>query len=247
MVVCCCDGSVDGILTAVFEAWSADIRTSRIQVPGESNIEWFAEYVQVDSDAGKASRVARKVISAMGSDAFEMIYMAAITEAADRGDAILQFIRKGLRVGPGIVDDLQDRYVMRVFELRRMAWREYQHYRGFLRFRQQGDYLLAKIEPKNDLTTVLLQFFADRLSKENFVIADMTRAKAGVHKRDGGYYIADIDTEAVRALECSRTEQDISELWDIFTKSIAIESRYNPGLQRQNMPLRFRKYMDTSK
>ena len=75
----------------------------------------------------------------------------------------------------------------------------------------------------------------------------MTRAKAGVHKRDGGYYIADIDTEAVRALECSRTEQDISELWDIFTKSIAIESRYNPGLQRQNMPLRFRKYMDTSK
>lgn len=244
MIVCCCDGSVDGILTAVFEAWSVDIRTARIQVPGNNNMEWFADYTDVAVDYDKAGRVVKAVNEKMGEAAFEMVYLAAITDAPDRGDAILQFIRKGMRIGAQITEDLQDRYVMRVFELQRSSKREYEHYRGFLRFRQQGGYLLAKFEPKNDIITLLVQFFSDRLKQERFAIVDMLRAKAAVYEPEAGYYITGIDTQAVGELRYDTDEEDIRELWNTFEKSIAIEARYNRELQQQNMPIRFRKYMD---
>lgn len=130
MIVCCCDGTVDGILTAVFDAWAAGVNDSRISI-GKGNIEWFADYIDIVTDSAKASRVAAKVIAVMGYDAYEMIYFAAVSGADDRGDAIFKFIRKGLRAGCGIVNDLHDKYVMRVFELHRASQREYQHIRGF--------------------------------------------------------------------------------------------------------------------
>ena len=244
MVVCCCDGSVDGILTAVFEAWSIDIKTSRIQVPGNSNMEWFADYREVATDSEKAARVTRAIINRISEEAFEMVYMAALTNAADRGDAILQFIRKGMRIGPQITSDLQDRYVMRVFEMYRNCSKEYQHYRGFLRFRQQGEYLLAKFEPKNDIITMMVQFFSDRLRQEKFVIVDMIRFKAGVYAPESGYCITEVEPDTISMLRYDTEEDYFRELWNTFERNIAIEARYNMKLQQQNMPLRFRKYMD---
>lgn len=241
MIVCCCDGTVDGILTAVFDAWTAGVNDSRISI-GKGNIEWFADYIDVVTDSAKASRVAAKVIAVMGYDAYETIYFAAVSGADDRGDAIFKFIRKGLRVGCNIVNDLHDKYVMRVFELHRASRREYQHIRGFLRFRDCKGYLIARIEPKNNICEILMQFFEDRLKQERFIIIDVVRGIAGVHDGNVSYmtYMEDDMLAGIRDMEIT---DEFGELWKVFEDNIAIKSRYNPGLQRQNLPLRFRKYM----
>ncbi len=244
MVICCCDGSVDGILTAVFEAWSTDIRTSEISVDRHGNMVLFAEYRDVVTDYDKAARVASAVINKISPEAYELVYYACLSDDAERGNAVLQFIRKGIRNGAAVVDDLQDRNVMKVFELKRNAFREMEHYRGFLRFVQQGDYLLARFEPRNDLLVPLADFFGDRLLQENFVIADMTRGKAAVHRAYESFYLCDIDPELIRNIEYEDEEKVINSLWKTFERTIGIEARYNPELQRQNMPLRFRKYMN---
>lgn len=244
MVICRCDGSVDGILTAVFEAWSIDIKTSEISVNRHGNMVMFAEYRDVETDYGKAARVASAVINKISPEAYELVYYACLSCDEERGNAILQFIRKGMRMGAAVIDDLQDSNVMKVFEMKRNAFREMEHYRGFLRFVQHGDYLLARFEPRNDLLVPIADFFGDRLMQENYAIVDMARGKSAVHRAREPFYLCDVDAELIRDIEYEDEEKVINGLWKTFESTIGIEARYNPELQRQNMPLRFRKYMN---
>ena len=44
-------------------------------------------------------------------------------------------------------------------------------------------------------------------------------------------------------LTYSEDEKQLQKLWKLFVNTIAIKERVNPKLQRQMLPLRFRKYM----
>ena len=50
MVICRCDGTVDGILTAVFDAWSIDINSTESFVCNNDNMVIFAEYRDVETN-----------------------------------------------------------------------------------------------------------------------------------------------------------------------------------------------------
>ena len=247
MVICRCDGTVDGILTAVFDAWSIDINSTEISVCNNDNMVIFAEYRDVETNQEKASRVSRAVKEKISPEAYEMVCYACLSSDPERGNAVLQFIRKGFRVGPGIINKLQDDAVMKIFSMRRNCTREIQHYMGFVRFRQQGEYLFAKFEPHNNILVPIAEFFADRLMQENFVIADMKRNMAAVHAAGGECFVCKVDAGVIASLKYDDDEETVRKLWDTFQRSISISARRNEKLQRQNMPLRFRKYMDIRK
>ena len=44
-------------------------------------------------------------------------------------------------------------------------------------------------------------------------------------------------------LQYSAEEKDMQRLWKLFVDTIAIKERINTDLQRQMLPLRYRKYM----
>jgi len=46
---------------------------------------------------------------------------------------------------------------------------------------------------------------------------------------------------AVRELEFDGKEAAVRDLWKLFFKTAAIKERTNPKLQRQNVPLKYRK------
>lgn len=244
MVICCCDGTFDGILTAVFEAWVIDVNTTEIAIGTEGNMVLFAEYKDVVTDTEKAARVARSIISKISHEAYETIYKASLSEDPERGNAILGFIRRGFSIGRGVVHDLANPSVLKVFELSRNTGREAHHYLGFLRFMKHEQFLLAKLEPKNDIMTLITDHFTDRLEQENFLIVDMRRAKAAVHRASSEYFITDVDLDFVKTIRAVQEEDEYRQLWEVFENTIAIEARVNLKLQKQNMPLRYRKYMD---
>lgn len=247
MVICKCDGTPEGILTAVFDAWEIDIKTSEISVTPNDNMVLFGEYHEVVTDFSKAERVRRTVIRRISSYAYEMVFFACCSTDPDRGNAVLQFIRRGIKIGADVVNDLKNHYVMKVFELYRNVKRELMHFRGFIRFRQQGKYLMAKYNPNNDILIPMADFFSDRFMRENFMIVDMNRNKAAVHYSCRDHFITSVDREIIEHLKIEDSETEIIELWETFEKTIAIEARHNPKLQQQNMPLRFRDYMDLRK
>ncbi|MFW6286708.1 MAG: TIGR03915 family putative DNA repair protein, partial [Candidatus Sumerlaeota bacterium] len=96
-------------------------------------------------------------------------------------------------------------------------------------------------EPDHNVIMMLAWHFKQRLRAERWVIHD--------RKRDIG--LAWDGKQLHEVLEFPETTEDIlshdeafyQELWRTFTRSIAVESRKNPKLQRQFMPRRYWKYL----
>lgn len=244
MVICCCDGTFDGILTSVFEAWLIDPETTEISVGREGNMVLFAEYREVVTDSTKAGRVAKSIVNKISREAYEMVYQASLSPNPDRANAIFGFIKRGYQLGRSVIYDLTNPHVGKVFELSRNTSREAHHYTGFLRFLKHGEYLLGKFEPKNDIITLIADHFVDRLYQENFLIVDLVRRKAMVHPARQEYFISQVDVDYIQQLQVTDSEEEYRQLWEVFETTIAIEARINPKLQQQNLPLRYRKYMD---
>ena len=85
---------------------------------------------------------------------------------------MLGFLVRAFKVGQRIMEHMTDKYVMEVFELSRKVNKEADKIRGFIRFSDNGNYLLAQFEPKCDMIPVVMWHFVDRYPGENFVFDD---------------------------------------------------------------------------
>ena len=155
MIVCCCDGSVDGIFTAIYRAWEIGTSRTSISVTEGEDMELFSEYRFFEPDSSLAAKVASTIRSRLSPEIFSQVYHAAISGANDRGNVIYHFLIDAFKVGSGIVNHLVNPYVMRLFELDRNVRRESHNYLGFLRFGQyrdsHGSFMLARFAPHNNI------------------------------------------------------------------------------------------------
>ena len=101
MVIFYCDGSVDGIFTAVYDAWASRLGHENValRIGGQMNYELFAEYRKTGTDTGKAQKVARSVRRKMGLDAYQTIYQAALSKEPERADCIYRVLVRPAKPG----------------------------------------------------------------------------------------------------------------------------------------------------
>ncbi len=244
-----CEDSIEGILTGVYEAYvlRRDPRQIHLQTAEEENYRLFTEYQTVQADFDKSEKVLRTIYRRFGMKTYAQICQAMLSYDTQKADAVYHTIAAGLsgNYRGDLMEHLSNRYVHKVFELSRHTWGEYDHMRGFLRFQElKNQVLLARYSPKNDLTTMLMPHFADRFPKENFVIYDEQRMYYAVHPKDKQWYLVrgELPFEKDEE-EYSQDEALYQLLYSHFCKSIAITERKNLYLQRNMLPLRFRKYM----
>ncbi|MBD5137317.1 MAG: DNA metabolism protein [Lachnospiraceae bacterium] len=244
-----CEDSFEGILSCIYDAWVVMNQNGKDNVAivcGENyNMELFMEYVQVEKNREKSFKVAESIKRKMSFHIYNDIYRTAVSDVSDKADLIFRYLQHGFRMGRRVSECLAIPEIMEVTKISKNVLREYDHLRGFLRFGQITENVLsAEIEPKNDILDMLGNHFSDRLSSENFIIKDMGRKKTLVHKQYCDYYIINNmlpDTGDNGVM--SGNEGYYEELWKVFFETIAIDSRKNYELQRNNLPLRFRKYM----
>lgn len=159
-----------------------------------------------------------------------------------------------------VMGNLKNPFVHRVFELARFTANEAHYHVEFLRFRElENGILYAPIGPKNNVITFIVPHFADRLPLENFVIHDTLREIYALHPAGGEWYLvsggqepwnngltgdnATCDSLTDDRFNFSQEEKKYSELFTHFFHTIAIKERRNGQLQRNMLPLRYRKYM----
>ena len=256
MIIVCCDGTVNGIFTAIYRAWEIGTSKTKISVSQNENIEMFAEYMTVESDEILASKVTDSIKRKISDKAYEQVYHAALSYESDRGEAIYRFLIEGFRHGADIIYRLGLPCVQRIFQLNRNVARETHNYLGFLRFNQcklnNNSLMLACFDPKNNILDEVSHHFTDRLLLENWIIADTKRNICSLHKSESRQYIiTDISGEDIHNLITLVKENTydhfMEELWESFRESIAITERKNEKLQRNLMPLRYRSYMNIHK
>lgn len=247
-----CENSTDGILSAIYDAGLSGYghRYIRIQplIEGESeNIELFSEYILVETDVEKAVKVIEAVQRKISMQAYIFMMYTISSCYPDRGDAAYQFITYGFSIGAKICGALQIPCVSRVFEIKRSVSNESHYFREFLRFQEvqkNPSLLLAVVEPKHRILPMLTRHFSDRFMGEHFIIYDKTHGEASFHYGDANWEVRFLTKEEERRLEeLTEQREEYVDLWKTFFDNIAIVERTNKKLQRNMLPLHYRKHM----
>lgn len=234
-----CDGSYEGMLSGVFEAHQLRPRPEILYLRPPRQLSLLSSPRPVVTDPVKAARVQRAIDTKLSPDSphhVRMIYASGLEEA---GTLALNYLRAGWQLGPELDEHLTHPAVLPVHQLSQRVGYEVHRLSGLVRFSLvRGDIYYAAIEPDYDVVGLLAQHFEARLADQNFVLHDLTRGVAALHRVG--------ETRMVRLSPEQAPEEGgdpCVELWRAFYDAIAITWRLNPKLRRQHMPVRYHKHL----
>jgi len=249
MIVYKCKDSLEGVFTAIYKAYEDHCTPADTRITTVEESLLFAEIREVEADPVRAEKVSRTLRSKFGEENYYDLCLALSSYDEEKANAVYQTVALGLsgKIRPGhLLDNLANDFVNKTFKISKNAGREQHHFLGFLRFEELEDGILyGHITAKNHILTFLMPHFADRLPGENFVVYDAGHKVFGVHPKFQDWYMvsgAELGEEMEERL-FSTEEENYQNLFRHFCKSITIEARENPALQRNMLPLRFRKDM----
>jgi probable DNA metabolism protein len=244
-----CEDSLDGIFTAVYDAWAYGSPHAYNIIQCENSDQeqqLFATYHKVETDIQKAAKVARTVKNKISALLYQTILQASTSFNPNKAQCIYKSIVLGLSVGASVVDHQADPDINLLFKLSLNVVREVLHYKGFVRFEElENGVLFSRIRPKNSILPFLAEHFSDRFPDENFIIIDTGRNHVIFHGKHQQYKYAQMTDFELENLTAKRSESEqwMQDLWHLFVTTIGIEARHNVNLQKQMLPLRFREYM----
>lgn len=242
-----CEDSVEGILTAIYEAFAEKKRRGdykdgeiAIAIGDNLNVNLFAKEVPVKTDLDKAQKTLSSIQKNISYQAYENIISALCHFALDRGDAALGFLMKGFPMGAVVSEDLADPYVMRVMELSRKVDNEAHLFTGFVRFHDMGQFLYSEVEPKCNVLPRVMEHFEDRMPNRHYVIYDSRHKLALVHPAfQKSFFIYGEDMH----IDVSGRKDEFEVLWKKYFEQIAITERKNTRCQNHLVPKWYRKNM----
>ncbi len=247
-----CEDSVEGILSAVYDAglsrYGHDyIRLEALSANISRDRDLFSEYIDVAADPRKRDKVMDSIAQKISVQVLEHVLRICTSSQEDKADVIYHYVVYGFAMGSRVSGAMQIPCVARALEIDRRIANEVYHFLGFLRFgevQKNPSILLAGFAPENDILGQVTKHFADRFHREYFIIYDTGRKKATFHSRDGNWFMRELsDREARQLDEMSRVREEYEDLWKAFFDAIRIKERENPKLQQNNIPLRYREYM----
>ncbi len=242
-----CDDSIEGIFTAVYDAWASGYghANNYIQLKSCQEIELFSRYIEVESDVEKATKVTNTVRNKIGMEAYRWIYYMAMSDLKEKADGIYRFMILGLHYGSKVMDYLSNDTVNSMAKTYKRVSMESHKYKGFIRFEElESGILLSKIRPNNNILPLVAGHFADRFSMENWIIMDEGRKIAVVHPAGKQWFIIAtelMDQEMLNSY--SEKELILRGAWNTFVEHISIKERENLHLQQNMCPLRYREFM----
>ena len=235
------DGSLDGLLCCIFEAYERKEEPLSIVAGHAVQLALDAQVRDIASDPARASRVQQGILARIGPEAFACVQQAALSTDPKAAEIALAYVRLGFAVGPRIDQRLADPAVHAMNKLLRQVGWEAQRYIQFLRFGElEGGVYFAEMEPEHDVLVIVMPHFADRFGQQPFIIHDKTRGLAGVwDMREWAL----VSSETMSLPPLTADEAHYQALWRTFYNSIAIKQRINPNLRRQFMPKKFWRYI----
>lgn len=246
------DGTFEGFLSAVFDAF-----TCKEDVAIEKREGWqpqfFTETTELETSPEKAERVVNKLLSICGRRGFSAIVQIFLSEEENAETYTFHLVKSVMKYGSKAFSRFQDEKITRAMEFRKRVSKECDKILGILRFTELSNGVFyAPFEPDHNILPLITGHFYERLSGCCWMIHDIRRGNAIYHS-DGNMENVEFVDEMTSHLNManllgkSENEDDFAKMWRGYFKTIAIETRINPKLQRQFMPQRYWKYMTEKK
>lgn len=244
------DKTFEGLLTAVFDAYSRRTFPDVLLGEGEPLPLFYEEEVTIYTDADKCNRVWTGLQKKISASALSFVTLPWLSELPEVDMLLFRYIRKAIDSPVSIELNFGDPVVLEVAKIWKKVNNERLRIMQFLRFQKAADgTFFAAVEPIYNVLSLVIPHLKDRFADQCWLLYDL--------KREYGYYYDLHDVTEVRFEEkqahhlsglldeelMDENEKLFQQLWKTYFKSIAIKERINPRLHRQNMPARFWKYM----
>ena len=241
MLTAICDGSLDGLLSVVYSNYYDRRKYDYVFEDEVYQQQLDADYFYVPADPAHAVAVMDALGRRISHEAQSNVCYCCLSNDDNRFTELLYYIRLGFKTGARVDNYLQDPHVLRVHQLVQYVTREAHLLTGFCRFKQtKNGVYYASVSPVNNTLPILAEHFRERFMNQPWVIHDTGRGLAAVYDCSE-YIIGQAPAEA--RVSYSDDEAMFQELWKAFFDTIAIKERLNKKLQRNLIPLHFRKHI----
>ncbi|WP_029902039.1 TIGR03915 family putative DNA repair protein [Prevotella sp. 10(H)] len=249
MIVFFYDKTFEGLLTAIFDAYSRKVFPDKLLAEGDILPIFVDETYTVVTQEDRAARVWAALEKKMSRNACSSLTCAWLYDEAGADEIIFSYIRKMLNSKISIETNFGDEDVLRVNKMAHKVLKEQYYIKQFVRFQKAADDIFfATVSPTYNALPIAIPHFKDRFADQKWVIYDI--------KRHYGFYY-DLHTAVEMTFDddehllsgkldeelMAQDEKLFQELWKGYFKSMTIKERINPKLHRQHMPRRFWKYL----
>ena len=230
------DGTFDGLMTVIFEKYQ---EIGKCEISKESKQVNFLESELVETNLVEAQRVITSIKDNIGDEFLADAYKV-FKSKDDTKEEIIAITIKSCLVYGRIYLGSSKKTAVKFRQIIKNFNHEVHTYKGLVRFREiQDNYLLAEIEPENDILEHLTPHFLKRMPKEKFLIYDKNRKKASLCEKGSREIVEILEMNGVD----SKEEEIFKDAWKGFYKAIGIEERKNQKLMVSNMPKKYWKYL----
>ncbi|MDR0605496.1 MAG: TIGR03915 family putative DNA repair protein [Bacteroidales bacterium] len=242
------DGTFEGVLTCVFEAF--DSNQFPQQLLFQEMTLFSTENYCVITDVQKADRVLKGLKKKLSPFAFQMLFTCWLSELKDIDVLLFRYICKSFKSSGSIELNFSDADVLSLSKIYKKVSSEAEKVRQFVRFQKTADKMyFAAIKPRYNVLPLVVNFFQDRFSDQQWVIYDIKRSYALYYdliKTEVAYFDDLKMNELNGKLHPDLLAEDeicFQDTWKQYLQAISIKERKNLKLQRQHIPKRFWKYL----
>ena len=245
------DRSFEGMLTCVFEAYSLKRFPDQLFAEDAVLPMFVDDTVRIGTEDEKSGRVWKGLEKLLSSTALSMLTTVWLSELPDVDNMLFRYICKTFNARKSIETNFTDPDVLALTQIFKKVRYERLRLMQFIRFQKTIDGIyFAAIEPQFNCLPLAIPHFQDRFADQPWLIYDT--------KRKYGYYY-DLNTVELVTFENPQTahlvtgklqeslmdkdEKLFQELWKTYFKAVAIKERRNPKKQRQDLPVRYWKYL----
>ena len=231
------DGSFEGLLTAVWEAYYSKDDPRGIIWDGQNQPNLLTASRLIYTDHEKADKVYRAVEEKISDQALRRIFYIYLSETTESGIIILNYLREGFRLGAAVDDFHANPAVLEAERLYNKVAMEKHRFAGLVRFRLlESGVFYSQIEPDHNIAALIAPHFAQRMPSELWILHDIKRGIAVFYNKVEWTVRNLEDPEDIILKE---EEVLYQSMWKAYYKHLSIESRRNPRLKKRMMPVRY--------
>lgn len=233
----CYDGTLEGYLSLVFDAYALHARPQAIACTGSVQLALGQQLREVACAPAHAERVRVGICNHAGFAAYRKVEHAFLSWAPERELTLLDYIAGCMAEGRRFTADISNAIVSQVEKLALRTSNEAEHMRQFLRFEQlENGVYFSTINPKALVLPLVMPYFAARFNTQPFLIHDEVHRLCGVYDLRHHYLVS---SEQLAVPPRSASEEGYQSLWKAFYDALSCEQRFNPDLRRSFMPKRY--------
>ena len=252
MLIYTFDHTIDGLLTAVFDAYALHQQPEQLVREGDVLPLFCDEVHAVVTADDKAGRVWAGLEKRLEREVLRLISVSWLSEEPALDTPLFHYIYKVFG-HEGIERNFADPDVLYVTNTARRVMHEQLRMKQFIRFQKAKDgTYLAVVKPDNNVLPLITTHFQDRFGDQPWLIYDAKRLYGYYYDGQVVTRITFTDNDILPfSLADGRLSDDLlsdddktfQELWRTYFKAVCIRERMNPKKQLSDMPRRYWKYM----